>query len=138
MKKLIVFGIIFILIIHTASADFLDDFNRDADYYKVEQAQKFTSEEETFYMSGSVLMYYKEGIATVMGVDPIRTLAVACCAADSMDRKDSGDEITGRLFRAYLNALKAEDRKAWSVYQGNYIKILVEITDDYLMIGLSQ
>ena len=139
MKKLIVSLIVFILIIPSAFADFVDDFNRNAEIYNVEKLQSFKDEEGSiFYMSGFMLLYYENGIVSIMGTDPVKTLAVGCCAADCVNQKESADEICGRLFRTYLSALEAEDHRAYSTYQGNYIKILIEATDEYVRIGLSK
>ena len=136
MKKVILITLSLILITVPAFADFLDDFNRYADIHGIAQAKQFVSGDgSVYYMSDFIILTSENNKITVAGQDHIQTLAVACCALDSIDQKESYSESSGRIFVTYLDALKAEDKTAYSVLYG-YIKIYVVIADDLILVNM--
>ena len=136
MKKVILITLSLILITVPAFADFLDDFNRYAEIHGLSSAKQFISDDgSVYYMSDFVILTSEDNRITVAGQDHIQTLAVACCALDSIDQKESYSESSGRIFVTYLDALKAEDKTAYSVLYG-YIKIYVVIADDLILVNM--
>ena len=138
MKKVILITLSLILITVPAFADFLDDFNRYADIHGIAQAKQFVSGDgSVYYMSDFIILTSENNKITVAGQDHIQTLAVACCALDSIDQKESYSESSGRIFVTYLDALKAEYKTAYSVLYG-YIKIYVVISDNMIFVSMME
>ena len=136
MKRVIIFTLVLIVFAVPAFADFIEDFNRYADIHGIEQAKLFSSADgSTYYKSGVTLLSADDRLVTIGGHDHIKTLAVACCALDSINKKESYTESSGRIFIAYLDALKTETGKAYSAPYG-YIEIHVTIAEDSIIINL--
>lgn len=131
MKRLILITFSLLIIVVPASADFVDDFNRNAKYWEIEQATKTDGS----YMSGSVLISQKDGTTIIGGKDPVETLAVACCALDSIELNENFI-IAGRIFEAYLHALKSEEKRSYYALHSFKVKVYVVIQDDMIFVAL--
>ena len=82
-----------------------------------------------------MLISYNDETVTIAGKDPVETMAVACCALDSIDTNESF-EIAGRIFETYLHALKSEDNYSYSALRIYKTEIYVTIRDDITVINL--
>lgn len=131
MKRILVFTLSLILITVPAFADFLDDFNQNAEYWEIEPAKKT----DDSYISGSVLISQEDGTTLIGGKDPVETLAVACCALDSIELNETFI-IAGRIFEAYLHALKSEEKRSYYALQSFKVKVYVVIQDDMIFVAL--
>ena len=131
MKRVILITLSLLVFVVPASADFIDDFNSHADFWGVNPAKH----SDLLYMSGSVIISADEGTTTIGGTDPVETLAVACCVLDSIETNETFI-IAGRIFQAYLQALKSEEKFSYSALWSYKTKINVTIRDGMIFISL--
>jgi len=135
MKRVICFLLLVLFITPASAEGFLDDFNNNADYWGISHAGQFNNDGEIYYMSGLVLIYEKEDSVTVCGTDVIKTLAVACCAIDSMELSENY-EIAGRVFTTYLQAVNSETHEAYSTLQNFKVNFYIAFQNDMIVVGL--
>ena len=131
MKRVILITLSLLVFVVQASADFSDDFNSHADFWGVDPAKH----SDLLYMSGSVIISTEEGTTTIGGTDPVETLAVACCVLDSIETNESFI-IAGRIFQAYLQALKSEENRSFLALRSYKTKVYITIRDDMVFVSL--
>ena len=135
MKRILLIALSILIIAVPASADFIDDFNDHAALWQISTADQKTDTDDIYYLSGKVLISYNDETVTIAGKDPVETLAVACCALDSIDTNESF-EIAGRIFETYLHALKSEDNYSYSAFRIYKTEIYVTIQDNITVVNL--
>lgn len=135
MKRIILITLSLLIVVVPASADFIDDFNSHADFWQVNPTEQKADNTGVYYASGQVIVLYDDESVTIAGKEPVETLAVACCALDSIDQNESF-EIAGRIFETYLHALKSDEKYSYSVLWSFKTKVYITIRDDIVIVSL--
>ena len=133
--KRIVCVIVAVLFAFPAYAEgFQDDFNSRLEEYGVEKLKYFKSDGEAFYMSGMIFVSNDKESITVIGEDQLKTIAVACCAFGIIDKKESKNELAGRILMTYFELNGSES--AYSFLSG--YPIVEQINEGMLVIMMAK
>lgn len=134
MKRFICTLIVVLFIAPAYAEGFQDDFNSRMEEYGVEKLKYFESDGEAFYMSGFIFVSDDEESITVIGEDPLKTIAVACCAFSIIDKKETKNELAGRVLMTYFELNGSES--AYSFLSG--YPIVEQINEGMLVIMMAK